>query len=222
MFEDYDDVFDNPSEADAIVRQAQSDITNLLKNGVTETVDKARNVKKNLEDLNRKILDAELKLDHIKDEIAVEEQLADSCKMGSAPRRFIDRITREVTKGFAPEDEVYYIGCKEERTSCELCKGNKKLIAQIDGQSMEIECPECGGRGYKYEYRPQIEKRKIKGVRLKLCFESGRVCYWSTDCITLYGGRYGEDDVDGRKTTKLFKTEEEAKQELAKREALKT
>jgi len=55
MFEDYEDVFDEPSDAEVIIRQTQKDLNGLLKGSVIELINDARDAKKKLEDTNMMI-----------------------------------------------------------------------------------------------------------------------------------------------------------------------
>jgi len=132
--------------------------------------------------------------------------------MRDVPKRIIDRITRNVTKDFAPGDKVYMVREELEESTCPLCMGKKKVPAIINVHEVEVQCPECKGFGKKREHKGIVTEKTIERVDLRLCFESNRIGYWETECIRLYGYDFNIS------VESLFKTKDEALKELDRRE----
>lgn len=156
-------------------------------NDVKKLLAEINDAKKDLEGLREKIRDAKCEKANIEQEI---ENLKESVKWINKydmPRSYVESFVRDATKNFAPGDKVWVLMLKNQNKECPDCKGDEIVDAVINGSNVRIKCPTCNGFGRIIESNYVIEEKTVKEVDLTLCFESDRVNYWSTNCITLAG-----------------------------------
>jgi len=214
MFEEYEEYFYEPSEADTIIDEAKEKLNDLLTEEVKQTMKQASEAKQSLEKLQKEIREAEYRLGNLKLEHQREEKKWENLDQYHMPRQYIKRLVEAVAGDFAPGDTVYALAVDFQNEECPLCHGNKEVECKIaDSQEvLSINCPTCKGRGYRSKRIDYIKERKVSEVHLKLCFDDYRVCYWSSNCIYLDGRDSSTDIKD------IFHTKEEAEKALAERE----
>ena len=208
----YDDCFYKPAEIENIICEAENNIKQLFTDKIKNVISEAAEAEKKLEALNREIKKAEYKKKMIEKSLKETEEKAEKAELYDMPKKYIDKFIRNVAKNFAPNDTVYYVKAIFKDSPSEICKGDKKVIAKINGTEMEIPCPNCKGYGHNHIVHYGVEKRIISDIRLKLCFDrENRINYWNRECISLIGETSYTD------VKNLFATEAEAKAEAGKR-----
>lgn len=205
-------MFSEPSKAEQIIEDAKAALWNELTEEVKQLMDNANEAQTRVYEANN---DYQLLLVE-KAQLEVEiKQLREQKVYAEAhevPARQVKAIVNHLTKDFRPGDECWVIGSEYERHTCEMCGGEEKVSADIGGETIEINCPACGGYGTvsKSTYFPK--KSKIKNVRMLLCFDSSnRMNIWSTETL-LVDGR-----DDRNRAGSVFKTEEDAKAAIKER-----
>lgn len=187
MFDFDEDIFREPSEVEKIILAAKEDIVNLFSADVQKTIDDAAGAKKRLEQLQNEIRSAEFRLSSLQEQVKSAEERVDRAELFDIPARYINKFVRNATHGLAPGDKVWVIETDYAREECKTCKGRKKVTARINGNDIEIQCPECSGYGTKAANRSKVVQRTIESIHLKLCFDTNRVNYWNTECVGLHG-----------------------------------
>lgn len=207
-FEEYEDIFCEPSEIKTVFQNAISDITNLFTDKVKSEISEAAEATKRLDELKQEIYIAQQELNGINAEIEEAQRRQENAEMYEIPQKYIKRFVEKATGNYAPGDTVFEIKNSRNQSTCPLCNGAKKITIFIGGMNKEVQCPDCKGYGYIVEYIPYIEQSKVTDVRLKLCFRSDRVSYWSTDSVYLNNSDYCT------KPENIFPTEEAAEKAL--------
>lgn len=208
MFEDYDDIFGEPSEVEMIIKNAETELKALFTEKVKKTIEEARKAQQLLDELQNKIHSAKWKLDTINDEIVKAADRQANAEMYDIPKKYIQRFVEKATGGYAPGDTVWVINNERVGSPCSTCNGNKKVKAIICGVETEITCPKCNGYGTEHKYIKKVEKSNVSGVHLKLCFRDNRVSFWNTDSVFL-----GRNDFSTN-PEHIFPTEEAAQKAL--------
>ena len=212
-YEDYEEYFSAPSEADAIIDEAQEKLNNLLTEEVKQTMKKAKEAECNLEKLQKEIREAEYRLGNLKLEHQREEKKWETIDQYRMPRQYIKKLVEAVAGDFAPGDTVYALAVDFQNEECPLCHGSKEVECKIaDSQEViSIDCPTCKGRGFMRKRIDCVKERKVSSIYMKLCFDEGSVRYWSKDCVYLDNRDYSTDIKN------IFHTKEEAEKALAER-----
>ena len=208
MFEDYDDIFGEPSEAEKIITNAETELKALFTEKVKKTIEEARKAQQLLDELQNKIHSAKWKLDTINDEIVKAENRQANAEMYDIPKKYIQRFVEKATGGYAPDDIVWVIKKERVESVCSICNGNKNVKAVICGGVTEIRCPQCNGVGKEVNYIKKVEKSKVSRVHLKLCFGDNRVNFWDTESVFLDRNEFST------KPEHIFPTEEAAQKAL--------
>lgn len=208
MFNEYEEYYTEPSEAELIIEEAKEKLLNLLTDEVKETMDKVAKAKKQLEKLNGDIQDKGWKLKHLTEKIADMETRLELAETKEMPKKYIAKFVKDATGDFAPGDKVWYLQYKPLRTDCPDCHGKKKVTANVLGKETEVTCPTCDGYGYIRKDDYEIVEKRVSEVKLKLCFYEDRVNYWSRECVYLNGHE------SYTKPEHIFKTKEEAEEKL--------
>lgn len=206
----YDEVFNAPSEVEAIILEAKQKIEDMFSAEVKQTIDDAAEAKKRLEELQQRIRDAEWKLADVNEKVKSARERAEKAELHDIPKKYISRFVREATGDLAPGDVVWVAENDGFYEACSTCKGSKKVSAQLGGKEIEVVCPECNGYGRIWKNRYKAVKRTVTCVDLKLCFHENRVGYWNRECVYLSGR---ENYADAKR---IFRTEEEALAYIAK------
>lgn len=215
MFEEYGEYFSQPSEVDLIIDEAKEKLNALLTEEVKQTMEQASEAKRTLEQIQREIRKAEYKLGNLKLEHQREEEKWEKLDQYRMPRQYIKKLVEAVAGDFAPGDTVYAIKSKFTAIPCPLCQGRKKVECTVVDRpgSIMLTCPTCSGLGRKNELSEYVKECKVSQVRMKLCFDSDRVCYWDKECVFLDNQDYNTDIKN------IFHTKEEAEKALAERMA---
>lgn len=211
-FEEYDEMFSEPSKAEQIIEDAKAELWNALTEEVKQLMDDVNESKKKADEIRTEIRGLNRQKARLEGEI---KQLCEQevyVEAHEVPARQVKAIVNHLTKDFRPGDECWVIGSEYERHTCEMCGGKEKVSADIGGETFEIDCPVCRGYGRvsKSTYFPK--KSKITDVRMLLCFDSSnRMNIWSTETLNVDG------HDDRNRAGSVFKTEEEAKAAIKER-----
>ena len=208
MFDEYDDYYREPSEADKIIQTALADLKELFTNEVKSTIEEAKEAKKKLEETQRELRGVEFKLRRTEEQLAVMQEKLEKADLYDVPRQYIARFVRNATGDYAPGDTVWVHTHEYDQVECPVCKGKEEVNAILGGYEKKIRCPECSGYGFKRESRVVIKKETISEIRLKLCFREGRVNYWNTESVYVGSREYSVDPKY------IFRTEEAAQAAL--------
>lgn len=211
MFDyDYDDYFVESSEFEEIVSEAEENIKSLFNERVKSIIDGVKEKEKKLKVLESQIRQSEAKKSRIENDLKEAEEKAKKidCNM---PQKYIDKFVSEATKGFVPGDTAWRVSTDYEMKECPFCNGKRRLITNVKGREIEVNCPECQGSGKVRDPFTVVKRIKISRVDLTLCFRNNRVTYWTTECIYVDGDDY-KCTVEN-----LFRTEEEAQKEADRR-----
>ena len=211
-FEEYDEMFSEPSKADQIIEDAKAELWNALTEEVKQLMDDANEASTKANKLIAEISSLNFEKTELEKEIKQLREQKVYVEAHEVPARQVKAIVNHLTKDFCPGDECWVIGSEYERHTCEKCGGSEKVSAVIGGETMEITCPVFRGYGTvsKSTYFPK--KSKITDVRMLLCFDSSnRMNEWSTETLKVY------DCNDRNRAGSVFKTEEEAKAAIKER-----
>lgn len=213
IFDEYEALFDNYSEADAIIEKANDDLLSLLSDRVKTALDKAKEAEGKLQKLQMQIASAEVQRDTVNRELEEARQKAETAEIQEIPGKYIANYVRTQTGGFAPGDTVFIVTSNNRNERCSLCKGNGRVDATISGETFRIICPSCRGQGTTRIPTYEVKKRKVDNIRLQLGFRGGRVSYWECASLGLEGESFS------RRVDDVYLTEELANEELKRRGA---
>ena len=211
-FEEYDEMFSEPSKAEQIIEDAKAALWNEMTEEVKQLMDNANEAKTKAYEIISEVSSLNLEKAQLEKEIKQLREQKAYVEAHEVPARQVKAIVNHLTKDFRPGDECWVIGSEYERHTCEMCGGKEKVSADIGGETLEIDCPVCRGYGTvsKSTYFPR--KSKVKEVRMLLCFDSSnRMNIWSTETL-IVDGLY-----DRNRAGSVFKTEEEAKAAIKER-----
>lgn len=211
-FEEYDEMFSEPSKAEQIIEDAKAALWNELTEEVKQLMDDANEAKTKADEIRNEISGLNWQKAQLEEEIKQLREQKVYVEAHEVPAKQVKAIVNHLTKDFRPGDECWVIGSEYERHTCEKCGGSEKVSAVIGGETMEITCPVCRGYGTvsKPTYFPK--KSKITDVRMLLCFDSSnRMNRWSTETLKVDG------HDDRNRADSVFKTEEEAKAAIKER-----
>lgn len=217
MFEEYEDMFSEPSRADEIIDTAITDLRGLITDSFTAKIKEAANAEKSLNSLNQEIKLKENQLIDINRQITEAKKKAEDSEKNEIPRVYIQKFVKKAIGNYAPGDKVWVICDKGRYEKCPTCEGKKEVAVLIKGISRSVKCPDCSC-GERFVSNLVVEERKITRIDLKLCFFEKRVSYWDLDCISINDPSNGTSlriSLD-----KIFPTKEQA--ELRISEILKT
>lgn len=211
-FEEYDEMFSEPSKAEQIIEDAKAALWNEMTEEVKQLMDNANEASTKANKLIAEISSLNFEKTELEKEIKQLREQKVYVEAHEVPARQVKAIVNHLTKDFRPGDECWVIGAEYERHTCEKCGGSEKVSAVIGGETIEIACPVCRGYGTvsKSTYFPK--KSRIKNVRMLLCFDSSnRMNIWSTETLNVDGSD------DRNRAGFVFKTEEEAKAAIKER-----
>ncbi len=211
-FEEYDEMFSEPSKAEQIIEDAKAALWNELTDEVKQLMDDANEASTKANKLIAEISSLNFEKTELEKEIKQLREQKVYVEAHEVPAKQVKAIVNYLTKDFRPGDECWVIGSEYERHTCEMCGGKEKVSADFDGETFEIDCPTCRGCGTvsKSTYFPK--KSKITNVRMLLCFDSSnRMNILSTETLNVDGLYYRN------RAGSVFKTEEEAKAAIKER-----
>lgn len=193
MLEEYDELFNNFSEAESVIEQANEELSRLLSERVKSTLDKAKEAEMTLDDLLMEISSAKAKRDMINREFEEARRKAEQAEIQELPGKYIAKYVRAQTGGFAPGDTVFTVDKETHLEQCPLCEGEKDVNAAINGEVHLIRCPKCSGLGNLYIPDYKVMQKKIESIRLQLGFSNGRVSFWEAASIALAGESFNRN-----------------------------
>lgn len=210
-FEDYEDMFSEPSKAEQIIEDAKAALWNELTEETKQVMDNANEARTKSDEIRNEISYMNWQKAQLEEEIKQLREQKIYVEAHEVPARQVKAIVNHLTKDFRPGDECWVIDAKYDRHTCEKCGGKKRVQATIGGETMEVECPACRGRGSLEKTIHYVRKDSVRNVTLWLRFDNYNRTEWETDPI------YLRDSIYGRKVDGIFKTEEEAKAAIAER-----
>ena len=206
-------MFTEPSKAEQIIEDAKAELWNELTDEVKQLMDDANEAKTKADEIIMKISSLNFEKAQLEEEIKQLREQKVYVEAHEFPARQVKAIVSHLTKDFRPGDECWVIDTKYERHTCEKCGGKKKVSAVIGGETTEVTCPACGGRGNIEKITRFPQKTKILTVQMGLVFNSSnQMLAWNTDTLTVQNSIR-----DYLKADSVFKTEEEAKAAIAER-----
>ena len=183
---DFEEIFEDTSEAEQVIAQAQAELSSLLKDSIKNTLTEAAQARKELDALNWQIAEAKRGVQKWQREAEKAEEEFEKARDFDIPQKYITRIVHNLTGDFAPGDKAYVIQTNESRTKCPRCEGKKRIEVQFGTETMSVKCPDCDGAGEIYVKEPsRIEEKTVTMVYLKLCFDKNGVGLWNRDNIFL-------------------------------------
>lgn len=208
MFNEYCEAhFIEPSEVQAIIEEAKQKLHEAINDEAKNVLGEYKTAKKELETLGVKIRAKEHKIRQLNNELKQLEEKHEAEKY-DMPRKYIEKLVRDITGNFAPGDKVWIIDTKCKWEKCDKCKGTKKITATIDGEPHTIECVKCKGYGETRIITKETKETRIENVHLKLCFREDGVGVWTSDSVYIWGREYATDPK------KLYRTQEEAEKAM--------
>lgn len=212
MFDYYEDIITEPSEADMIIEEMKDKLHELIKDEAKSIMEDYREANSQLGNLNSEIRRKKRQVEQIEKTIKELQEKHEQADKRDMPRQYIDRFVRDYTGNFAPNDKVWIIEKNYEWIKCDKCKGERQILATVDGKEHMIRCINCNGDGRIRKTVKNIKETRIHSVHLKLCFGEGRVNIWSSDCIYVKGGDYSVDPKN------LYRSREEAEEAIMTKE----
>lgn len=212
-YEDYEEYYSNPSEADVIISEAKEKLGELLTEEVKQTMKQAKEAEYKLEKLQKEIREAEYRLGNLKLEHQREEKKWETIDQYHMPRKYIKQLVEAVAGDFVPGDTVYAIQSRFDRKDCPLCHGKKTVECTVaDGpENISIQCPTCNGRGHLSDEVQYVGEFRVNSINVKLCFHDDHVSYWNHECLYLGSGDWATDPKN------VFRTKEEAEKAIEER-----
>lgn len=204
MFNDYEDIIRDFSEAEAVIEELKIRMDKIITEEAKRIMEAYRtaildigNVEKEISRKMHQVRNLQQKIE----ELETQYEETDKFEM---PRRYANKFVAEYTKGFVPGDTVYMIKNQWQSEICDKCHGEKTIPAIIDGVEQSITCVKCGGKG-KLEHKVKtVKKTEINNIHLTLCFHENRVGIWTNNVIYVKGEDYAINAGD------LYSTQEEA------------
>lgn len=184
---DYEDYYTEPAEAELIIDEAKSRLTDLLKKECKDVLDKVYEARKEFNDKDRLIREKEYKIELLNKQIEELENKKVDIENRHYPRKLINAMITELTGDFTIGQEVWVADYRYDRSDCTYCRNTGKVEATVGDEVLWIACPKCNGRKYVEQLTVKPKKTAIEGIDMKLCFDGvgNRVSYWSHDTITL-------------------------------------
>lgn len=71
-------------------------------------------------------------------------------------------------KNLSVGDEVYYMLHKHDHIDCETCEGNGTVNVFLNDDEYTVDCPVCGGDGYKTYRHYSVNKGEITSIGIIL------------------------------------------------------
>lgn len=212
MFDDYEDILTEPSEAEMIIEEAKTKLHDLIKNEAISMMEDYSTVKTQLDGLNNEIRSKKYQAERLEKKIKELEEKHEQADKYDMPKKYIDRFVRDITGNFAPGDKVWIIKYDYDWIPCDKCQGKQEITAMIDGKEHKIRCIKCDGTGKVAKSRYSIKETVISEVRLTLCFRDNRVGVWTKDSIYIKDREYAISPKE------IYRSKEEAEKVLKNEE----
>lgn len=78
------------------------------------------------------------------------------------------RDINDILNGYKIKDKVWVIDSKWNDSNCEKCNGKKKVVALIETQEVEINCPTCKGRGSRSLITYKPKEFRIDHIKIEI------------------------------------------------------
>lgn len=215
-FDDYDWCEpENRGQADEIVSNAIRQLEELVSDDAKIMLQEYHGLETRKLELEREIHKLESKKhkseEDLKDQIALYERM----DMEDLPRGFVNKIVGSLIGDFKIGDYVWTINTEYKTFECPLCHGKGVVFAKIGEKTdFEINCPKCNGYKKISKLSYYAQKRKIERFNISISFNSyNRMWVADEDHIIFYDGN------SNRNTNGLYKTEQEASEAAAKKNA---
>lgn len=209
MWDEYYDMYNEPSELDVIVNEALDKIQENVKELIKFKLEKLSKLDEDIEEKSKELSELKYKLSIKQKNLSEVEKKAEELE-DKMPARYVDRFIHNAIGNFAfaPGDKVWVVKTKYDSIKCDMCDGSGK-VRIVNANNNEISCPGCSGRGTTSKSYYVVEEDKVRGIHLKLCFDrERRACYWNKENI------YLESTSDySANISRIFETEAEAQEE---------
>lgn len=194
MWDEYYDMYNEPSQLDIIVDEALSKIQENVKELVKLKLEKLAKLDEDIDEKSKEIVNLEYKLLTAQKNLSEVEKKVEESE-DRMPAKYIDRFIHDAIGNFAPGDKVWVVSAQYQKRTCCLCKGSGKVLI-AEPVKTEITCPQCSGSGQKTFNKYIVKEDKIYNIILKLNFKNHRVRNWSTENIYLYSLKNSSTSID--------------------------
>lgn len=184
MWDEYYDMYNEPSKLDIIVNEALDNIQENVKEVMKLKLEKLANLDKDISEKSKELSDLTYRLSIVKRNFNEMKKKAEELE-DKMPAKYIDKFIHDAIGYFAPGDKVWVVKTKYDSIKCDMCDGIGK-VKIVNSNNDEITCPSCSGRGTTSKSYYVVEEDKVKDIYLKLCFDrERRACLWNTENIYL-------------------------------------
>lgn len=207
MWDEYYDMYNEPSELDMIVNEALDKIQGNVKELIKLKLEKLAKLDEDISDKSKELSNLRYKLSTAQKNFSEVEKRAEELE-DRMPAIYVNRFIHNAIGNFAPGDKVWVVKTRYDNIKCDMCDGTGK-VRIANSNNTEINCPSCSGRGTTSKLCFVVEEDKIADIYLKLCFNrEHRACYWNKENIYLESSTEYSTSVE-----RIFETEAEAKEE---------
>lgn len=207
MWDEYYDMYNEPSELDIIVNEALDKIQENVKEVMKLKLEKLAKLDEDIDEKSKELSTLKYKLSMAQMELSKIVKKAEELE-DKIPARYVDRFIHNAIGNFAPGDKVWVVKTKYDSVKCDMCDGTGK-VRLVNSNNTKISCPSCSGRGTTSKSYYIVEEDKVTDIYLKLCFDKEhRACYWNKENIYLESNTEYSTNVN-----RIFETEAEAQKE---------
>lgn len=207
MWDEYYDMYNEPSELDIIVKEALDKIQENVKEAIKVKLKKLAKLDEDVDEKSKELSTLKYKLSIAEMELSKVAKEAEELK-DKIPARYVDRFIHNAIGNFAPGDKVWVVKTKYDSIKCDMCDGIGK-VKIVNSNNNEITCPSCSGRGTTSKLYYVVEEDKVRDIYLKLCFDREHEArYWNKENIYLESISEYSTDVN-----RIFETEAEAQKD---------
>ena len=184
MWDEYYDMYNEPSELDMIVEEALDKIQENVKEVMRLKLEKLAKLDEDIDEKSKELSTLKYKLSMAQMELSKVAKKTEELE-DKIPARYVDRFIHNAIGNFAPGDKVWVVKEKYDSIKCDMCDGIGK-VRIVNLNNDEIACPGCYGRGTTSKSYYVVEEDKVNDIYLKLCFDrERRACLWNTENIYL-------------------------------------
>lgn len=207
MWDEYYDMYNEPSELDMIVNEALDKIQENVKEVMKLKLEKLAKLDEDIDKKSEELSTLKYKLSTAQRNLSEVEKRAEELE-DKIPARYVDRFIHNAIGNFAPGDKVWVVKTKYDSVKCDMCDGTRK-VRIVNSNNDEITCPSCSGRGITSKSYYLVEEDKVKNIYLTLCFDKERrVYYWNKENIYLESNTEYSTSIN-----RIFETQAEAQEE---------
>lgn len=184
MWDEYYDMYNEPSELDIIVNEALDKIQENVKEAIKVKLEKLAKLDEDIDEKSKELSTLKYKLSMTQMELSKVARKTEELE-DKIPARYVDRFIHNAIGNFAPGDKVWVVKERYDSIKCDMCDGIGK-VRIVNLNNDEIACPGCYGRGTTSKSYYVVEEDKVNDIYLKLCFDrERRACLWNTENIYL-------------------------------------